>query len=454
MRQRVALLECERSASIGDYANAARDFQWLGLNSITLQLLAFHIPFLCAFLMGKPSLRLTRLFAGIALLAIPVMCFGPASFEIVACLAFDVAIGFCVVSAVYVMMFRLNNAERLTGLLLHSLHYAFSLMLRSLIQNIGHYSLDYFIVYASAGFFALALLCTLCRIGKEDFAETTRGSAREDLPIEKPPASAYAVFALVALYNFFTSTLAGLNYNTLMSNLMAYGMGAMVAIAVIWGAHRWLRSGFWHVWNLFLAATTLGVFCAFGRTYAAHSAAQGLLSAGETFGLTATLYMVFGIGKRAGHITFYRVYCGISFLLALLPVLFLRLDLDALSQNTRLLSLGAIAICLLITVLIAPVTQRYLFTAEWAEALRQFDINLVFETIGQTEQPELSTLTPREREVCALLLCGKTMRQIGAELSISQSTVSFHCRRLYQKLGISSRVELFAKFSNRLTLSQ
>ncbi|GAA5130053.1 helix-turn-helix transcriptional regulator [Pseudonocardia adelaidensis] len=50
-------------------------------------------------------------------------------------------------------------------------------------------------------------------------------------------------------------------------------------------------------------------------------------------------------------------------------------------------------------------------------------------------------LTPRERSVLALVAGGRTNRQVGAELFISEKTVSVHLSRVMAKLGASSRTE-------------
>lgn len=51
------------------------------------------------------------------------------------------------------------------------------------------------------------------------------------------------------------------------------------------------------------------------------------------------------------------------------------------------------------------------------------------------------TLTPRERSVLELVADGRTNRQIGAELYISEKTVSVHLSRVMAKLGAGSRTE-------------
>ncbi|NMH82416.1 helix-turn-helix transcriptional regulator, partial [Pseudonocardia xinjiangensis] len=53
-------------------------------------------------------------------------------------------------------------------------------------------------------------------------------------------------------------------------------------------------------------------------------------------------------------------------------------------------------------------------------------------------------LSGREREVAALVLEGLTYKEIGEQLFISAKTVEHHVARMRQRLGSSSRGELFA----------
>ncbi|MGH3832014.1 MAG: LuxR C-terminal-related transcriptional regulator [Pseudonocardiaceae bacterium] len=54
-------------------------------------------------------------------------------------------------------------------------------------------------------------------------------------------------------------------------------------------------------------------------------------------------------------------------------------------------------------------------------------------------------LSDREREVAELILTGLTYRQIGERLFISAKTVEHHVARMRQRLGVTSRDELFAQ---------
>jgi DNA-binding NarL/FixJ family response regulator len=53
-------------------------------------------------------------------------------------------------------------------------------------------------------------------------------------------------------------------------------------------------------------------------------------------------------------------------------------------------------------------------------------------------------LTTREEEVLALLARGRTNRQLGKELFISEKTVSVHVTNILSKLGAHSRGEAVA----------
>jgi len=72
----------------------------------------------------------------------------------------------------------------------------------------------------------------------------------------------------------------------------------------------------------------------------------------------------------------------------------------------------------------------------------------VFTTAGQfagTNEELRSLLSEREREVAALMVTGRSNRQIGDELHLAPDTVKAHVGRLVRKLGASNRVDAVAR---------
>ncbi len=63
---------------------------------------------------------------------------------------------------------------------------------------------------------------------------------------------------------------------------------------------------------------------------------------------------------------------------------------------------------------------------------------------GQTPREALDPFTPRERSVLRLVALGRTNRQVGDELFISEKTVSVHLSRIMAKLGATRRAEAVA----------
>jgi DNA-binding NarL/FixJ family response regulator len=69
----------------------------------------------------------------------------------------------------------------------------------------------------------------------------------------------------------------------------------------------------------------------------------------------------------------------------------------------------------------------------------QPDLTRMAELVGTAGRTPASPVTARECEVLRLVAEGKSNREIGFELFISEHTVARHLQNIFAKLGLSSR---------------
>jgi DNA-binding NarL/FixJ family response regulator len=68
---------------------------------------------------------------------------------------------------------------------------------------------------------------------------------------------------------------------------------------------------------------------------------------------------------------------------------------------------------------------------------------------NQAEARDAVRMTPREREVIALIAAGKSNKAIASELNVAVDTVKSHVRNVMDKLALHSRLEIAAYAHSR-----
>ncbi len=64
--------------------------------------------------------------------------------------------------------------------------------------------------------------------------------------------------------------------------------------------------------------------------------------------------------------------------------------------------------------------------------------------------PQIDGLTERQNEIVSYVLNGYNSNEIGRFLSISNRTVHAHLRNIYDRCGVSNRVELISLYYRNL----
>jgi DNA-binding CsgD family transcriptional regulator len=86
-------------------------------------------------------------------------------------------------------------------------------------------------------------------------------------------------------------------------------------------------------------------------------------------------------------------------------------------------------------------TFEGLGTAPWAERARG-ELNATGESARKRDASTIDDLTPQELRIAQLVAAGASNRDAAAQLFVSPKTVEYHLRKVFLKLGLSSRVEL------------
>jgi DNA-binding CsgD family transcriptional regulator len=89
----------------------------------------------------------------------------------------------------------------------------------------------------------------------------------------------------------------------------------------------------------------------------------------------------------------------------------------------------------------AMATFEQLAAAPWEERARN-ELRATGETARKRDPSTLGDLTPQELQIARLVASGARNREVASQLFLSPRTIDYHLRKVFMKLGISSRAEL------------
>jgi len=128
----------------------------------------------------------------------------------------------------------------------------------------------------------------------------------------------------------------------------------------------------------------------------------------------------------------------------LLPIIFISGHGD-IPMSVQAMKSGAIEF------LTKPLHEQQLLDAVQAGLERDRSRRLEAQTVAELRS-RYESLTPREREVFALVITGRPNKQIAASLELSEMTVKVHRSQLTRKMHAKSVIEL-ARMADKLGIS-
>lgn len=271
---------------------------------------------------------------------------------------------------------------------------------------------------------------------------------------KKPfPKKAWSLMAMVFLMLAFNDVIAPL---TLFGMKVAFGQplelwyfgGIVVGMLLVLLLQKRLKFNICLMLNLSMALLAMGfVISTVAKDYPA-----AVLFTAVCFGMAYSIgmvniyYLAGFMTKKLQNITFYRA--GIVFSAACYFYGYGRMQVFA-----NILPISSIlSVCVVILFFIlSPLFLRLLYDGEWIDDSYRQDVT--FESRLRAKLKDLK-LSPKETEVCELLLRGYTLRQTAAMLGIAYPTANTYCTSLYRKLKINSRTELTLLFKEFIDKKQ
>ena len=376
-----------------------------------------------------------RIFAAFTAAAFIPWLFMPENLlSLILAILFMFGLGGCAACAAFAYAFALNNTERLLGAAAVSFFFALNQIDAGLSFISGFFNRFYLTSLVAGTLICLFLYKT------DDFSEAER----------RPKAKLNSAHKLM-LYFFIAHYFVEIFYTYLPGASMPKAMvanGAVgILVVVLTVALQFItKRSVWNMCNLFFLAMICTYMLYFSPEGSAFRHAARFIHGFEQMGYIAAYYLLGCVFKKYGDFHIFRL-CVVtilpsSILSYIIPGIFATYAPDLLPHAATITS----GIIFIIFILLSPAYSKHLFYAEWSDDFYSTDMTNDADKRKQSDILEGLGLSPREKEIAALLLCGRSAKQIAEELGITINTANFHIKNLYKKLNIGSRSELFARF--------
>ena len=341
--------------------------------------------------------------------------------------------------AFYLFCFVLNNVERLAGMAIIQLYYAFYYITWSVLPVVHTAGETWGSAIITAVFLALVLLYT-------------KNKTRINIINTDSDGAGSGVQYIIGLSIVHYMIMCLLNYIEWAENgvsVFVFGIGTLISIGVIFIIQLRKGRNALYVWILFLTLSLLGLGILLYNTPAAFIIGSFTYGLGDGLGYIIIFYICAGAIKRSKSLRMYRLYCFAFFIQYFVISGLFVLYFNYFDESNKFLAFGIVLILVSLSFLLLPVMQKKLFDADWTDGLYLRDMEEYSLPFAETEALNAGNslnLTAREEEVFTMLLTGMAPKEIAHTLKVSYYTVDFHRKNLYRKLGIQSRAELFAKY--------
>jgi DNA-binding CsgD family transcriptional regulator len=233
------------------------------------------------------------------------------------------------------------------------------------------------------------------------------------------------------------------------SSRLWHAIGGLAGCGLYLLVFAFVRKSLNVTWNITFACFFLAILCgAIGRGYVTAVVLTSLfIGLSVTMGMINMFYNVGIIGQKYGNMNHLKLVFWFGVVGGGFCILLDRLaGQDANAPHITALGVAVSSVMVVFYFIISPILARTYFEDGWIDDSEVSEIARIKEAVSAADKLENLGLTPREKEVCALLLKSLSIKQISGELGLAFATVNGYYRSLYRKLGINSKGELFMRF--------
>jgi len=383
-----------------------------------------------------PFLRMAAIISAVLQLCLIFMPMGYMQFALY--MAFKFFTGLAAACAFFLFCFVLNNVERLFGMALIQIYYGFF-----------YTTLNDFPAFHAAGntwggavvMMVYLVVVFFCRTEQEMATDSNGKGSGVPLVIGLGVIH-YMIMCMSNYIEWTENSISGL----------AFGLGIFVSLTLIIIIQLLKGRSALYIWLMFLALTLFGLGALLYDTPVAIISGSFAYGLGDSLGYIIICYMCAGAIKRSKSLRMFRLYCLIFFVEYVVVSGLFSVYFDHFDEPNKVLAFGVVLVLVCFCLLFMPLIQKRLFEADWTDGLYLRDMEEYTKPLAETEEintKDSLNLTSREEEILTLLLGGSAPKEIAGTLKISYDTVLFHQKKLYRKLGIQSRSELFTRYLSR-----
>jgi len=352
--------------------------------------------------------------------------------------------GICCACAFFIFCFSLNNVERMTGIILllfyHSLDFAVFKTFPAVQKIYETWGGIAVMVFFLTVVFLLNKKTEEINIDENKNIKTT-----QDIKEAK-------VGIIIPLHIAYFSSMLTIHYLEPAENIifsLPYGLGQFTSIIFTVFVMVLLNRNPLYIWLSFLVFTLFGLSIVNYNSPAAQFSGSLIFGTGDGLGYIITIYLCAGAIKKSKAIKMYRLYCFILFIeYVFISGIFSKV-FGYFAESTHTVAFIIVLVLCSLCFLILPYLQKKLFSEDWTDGLSAADIPEYTPALEQAEKADKENnlgLTPREKDVFALLIQNMPLKTIAIELGISFGTVNTHYTSIYRKLGVNNKGDLFLKY--------